>query len=992
MADDTAQCVPRVAFTDLTESFLDDKNARCLGMFEVSRNKPTQPRVEDDEMDMHDYYRSHFGCYLRGMFAGLSAFQPSVHGSDTAVGNMLRFTPPDLIPHSVPDAVRVSNTWVRTNGYGRPSGSPFVPHWLWCTEEGQSWADKHFRKDGISDLDIKEIEEQHEQEYDTESMPSAPQVLCERVMQATPPPLLRGDFVVQYLHGRPSSINYPTVRAFRGVRPILSQLKMQLRGFQEMHPKDILPMGLLVLGVLNYWYEGKVGHRLNDPKAPSMAEYLVYFVPCVVRSVTMGTVLILDPLEFAINARECDKNMRRRTGDLPSKIQEDKLMSEILLCILDGRPPKCVGRLLTSDLQDARQPGVDPSCPIFQKYLNVPGALSPREKTIRQSVRMIGNVRAHAAGQFLDTKAARHAVILPIQLRQPWDSDALEVFEGPAPDEAQWPRLQRRHDAKIHQFYHIRELRLPAARVTADEDEEKVQVDAEEEDDDEDEDLTSEPGLVDRTDALDAELQGIQTAISATLDRRYLCKQGLVEEGGHGGVGPADAVRLVEGEIEALYRRKIELQARRDRAIRFPGLPDEQPEGAGHDQGRAGDGMGGSYDGYYDDVSPAEKNRKRVWDMLLDDGNLGPQEKRQKPLEQLPDWYRKDGSVKFAARIAHACDISARTLWKGGELLVEAEAMEKQRAMRTLDVLSGVDRHFEGWQRAPVQDKTRKALKHAMEILEAGIQPVPGRFKTALERAAKHVEVGYASISYATPHNGWEIVADEVMDMAMDLKPMRTHFDKLKEGATLDAHAMADVKRSLDSIYNGKMTEAWFDRQDYKLAYLQTAPGFDYNKTVARLLQWHQIVSRWLLFCMYAMNGMHGRINSKKDSRPCSWEDMRKFGDGILEGQRARHNVPRVYGPDLRLDRDFTADPKLGNKIPGISNDFNWLQATIRRPYEQDEVSLTPFTYRFTNHHDFFFRNAELQANLSDAPWKHRKVWYQEDNPMPVASAPVRFR
>ncbi|KAK7932071.1 hypothetical protein PG985_002783 [Apiospora marii] len=332
-----------------------------------------------------------------------------------------------------------------------------------------------------------------------------------------------------------------------------------------------------------------------------MAEYLVYFVVCVVRSVTVGTVLILDPLEFAMSAKECDKRSRTRTGGLPPIIEEGTVMSQMYVAIVDCNPPKCVGRLLTSDLQ--------------------------------------------AAGQLLDVKALRHAIILPISMRAPsWQDDALEVFEGPAPDRAQWETLEQR----------------PGATT----------------DEDDYEDMDSEPNTRDRIAALDAELEDIQKSISATLDQRDLCKQGLVEDGGHDEVGPADAVRLVEEELEELYKRKFELQARRDRIVRE------------HPYGRFVDGMGARDDDRYEYMSPAEKdylsptekNRKRVWDILLADENLGPHEKRLKSVNMAPHWYKKGDSATLAAHLGRACDISPDSLRKGGDLLFEAETIEKSQA------------------------------------------------------------------------------------------------------------------------------------------------------------------------------------------------------------------------------------------------------------------------------------------------------------------------
>lgn len=672
MAGDDAPGLPRVAFTDRTQSFLDDRNARGLGMFEVPNTKPPRPDPthEDDEQAMAQYRNTPFGRYVSGMLAGLGAFRPTVHGSSTAVGNMVRFTPPNLVPYPVPDVLRASNKAIPTNGFGSYCDSPFVPHWLWCTEEGQAWIHKLAHHEGISKSDIEEIEHQHEEEYDAQRMPSAPEVLCSKVLGATPPPLLRGEALIQSLHNEPSAIRYHTVFAFRGIDKSYGLLFAQLESFQILHPDEVMPMGLLILGACNYWHELRNGERLNDPLAPSLIEYLVYFVACVVRSVTVGTVLILDPLEFAISAKEYDKRSRRRTGGLPPNIEEDAHnLTENTLAVLDWRRPRCVGRLLTSDLMAAQQPGVDPTCPYFKSYLRVNGPWS-RQEAIRSTVRLVGNVRVLEAGQFLDVKAERHAVILPISMRAEEKDNALEVFEGPAPDRAQWPALKQRHNVRIYQFRTIREL--PAAA-----DEEEAEFELEDEDD-----INSEPDTVDASAALNAEIEDVQKAISATLDKRALYKQGLVDEAGHAEVSPADAVRLVEGELEGLYKRKFELQARRDSAVRFPGLLDELEAASAHPRGRVARGTGESDDEHYDYTSPEEKNRKRVWDMLLSDENLGPQEKRQKALEQVPHWYKLGGSAKFSARFARACGVSPDSLRKGGDILLEAEIIEKHQVPR----------------------------------------------------------------------------------------------------------------------------------------------------------------------------------------------------------------------------------------------------------------------------------------------------------------------
>ncbi|KAK7928279.1 hypothetical protein PG985_005277 [Apiospora marii] len=61
-------------------------------------------------------------------------------------------------------------------------------------------------------------------------------------------------------------------------------------------------------------------------------------------------------------------------------------------------------------------------------------------------------MRQHGAGRLLDPKAKRHFILIPMSMREPWDTSPIEVFEDGAPDAKTIKRLEKAHQARIYQF------------------------------------------------------------------------------------------------------------------------------------------------------------------------------------------------------------------------------------------------------------------------------------------------------------------------------------------------------------------------------------------------------------------------------------------------------------------------------------------------------------------------------------------------------------
>jgi len=210
-----------------------------------------------------------------------------------------------------------------------------------------------------------------------------------------------------------------TIRAFAAYR-WTPELERILVDFQKNNPNDILPIGILKVGLLDYWYQlessrwktyGKSRVARGDMDMPSLAQYLVYLPVCLGRAVAMGAVIPNDPVEFAQAAAHYDQ----RLGDhcrLSWNIRPNSIDYTRVITLLDADPPKQLGYMLTRDFEGSPK-DIDPSHSIPLEYcLAFPGDVhTTREVAIRATVELIGDVGICGAGQLLHRQAHRHVVL-----------------------------------------------------------------------------------------------------------------------------------------------------------------------------------------------------------------------------------------------------------------------------------------------------------------------------------------------------------------------------------------------------------------------------------------------------------------------------------------------------------------------------------------------------------------------------------------------------
>ncbi|KAK8059290.1 hypothetical protein PG996_009220 [Apiospora saccharicola] len=296
-----------------------------------------------------------------------------------------------------------------------------------------------------------DIRTQDQAELAALRIPTAPKILCDAAFE-NKRLLLKGDLLREYNISR-GSLSYHTVHAFEKF-DWDEELIGMLQGFQGKHPHDILPMGVIQVGLLDYWWDVDVlqGVRTWPYSPASLANYLVYFAVCLARAVAMGTVFIEDPFKLARAGWNLQGCTSKHCRGLDCKINDDSIDSRRCFELINRRRPKVIGKILTSDLEGAQQPRLDPDCDIFRDLLHVQGITTTRDEAIRDTVRLIGNMRQHGAGRLLDLKAKRHFILMPMSVREPWDTSPIEVFEDGAADTKTLERIEKAHQARIYKF------------------------------------------------------------------------------------------------------------------------------------------------------------------------------------------------------------------------------------------------------------------------------------------------------------------------------------------------------------------------------------------------------------------------------------------------------------------------------------------------------------------------------------------------------------
>ncbi|KAK6852829.1 hypothetical protein PG995_011380 [Apiospora arundinis] len=718
-----------VAFTPRTRGYLKEVIPRGASMVKI-------PDVYDGN--------DRTARYLDGLFAGVTAFPINNHGADVNMGNMVRFADRTSRPGGIPDNPRVMNAVnvVTTNRFHDADESPYIPHWLWCVPERLSMITTHFKKENTI-VDRWAIHDQHELELSMRHPPTAPDVMCDEAREAAAPPLLRGEFVVSCLGNRERIFDYRTVSAFRRFYGVRREMEVLIEHFQRQNPHDILPTGMVLIGILNYWYErtsadgrlnpdSPAGRSFDAERVPSLAEYLVYFVVCVTRAVTMGIVLIPDPLEFAHAGVAADKKMARYYKKLPVDIKADSIDSERCMALLDNRPPKRIGRLLTSDLMGAGQPPIDQECPILKRYMRIYWTAKPRVEAMRPTVNMIGETRTLSAGRILDGTAEPRAVVLPIGDRRPWHTDALEIFEDDEPSNETVIQLAEKHRAKIYKFASF-EPRPDPGDMEVDDGTRYPSPDL------------PEPGVVDfdydpnrKIDRIGAAIDYWSDLLHEAMDRYPRDPRAL-----------AVAVQAIGSRIQEQCEERKKWTEIRD------GLRTEEPPARKKQRFAVDDGGGGDN---------MEKNRKNVWHVMANGDLEESQARKQLEAEELKDWNQRARDVQLGVRVGHLLHIPAKQIFEAAGVMAEAEAADNAKRAAYEDGLHGNRLLPQGWQRPAVSAEGIEAFELTLKLMNKAIGPVPQRYTDALKKAEVHLvpPEDRMALRSASPLDAWRIMAEVV--------------------------------------------------------------------------------------------------------------------------------------------------------------------------------------------------------------------------------------
>ncbi|KAK8072743.1 hypothetical protein PG996_006091 [Apiospora saccharicola] len=205
-----------------------------------------------------------------------------------------------------------------------------------------------------------------------------------------------------FLMTRATKISYQTVSAFAEY-PWTPELEEQLKGFQRQNPHDILPLGILKVGPLNYWW--KPSRQDTVAGFLSLAVYLLHFPVLLGRAVTIGTLFPNEAGEYAKKAYGGDATSLSDSCNLQHFIRNDSIDSELCMKILNANPPTRLCYLLTTDLEGVKDIGLNPNCDLIKQYIKMSdGSETPRKEAIQHTVGFIGNLECIGVGELVQKK------------------------------------------------------------------------------------------------------------------------------------------------------------------------------------------------------------------------------------------------------------------------------------------------------------------------------------------------------------------------------------------------------------------------------------------------------------------------------------------------------------------------------------------------------------------------------------------------------------
>ncbi|KAK8050993.1 hypothetical protein PG993_002378 [Apiospora rasikravindrae] len=275
---------------------------------------------------------------------------------------------------------------------GTPVKGIFIPHYIYCCPGGISAAKDWIDGKLLDEADTKEVKEQ--------------------ITRGVEPSLAlsRGDYP-EFTHGTAVSC-YESIRCFR-TYGWTDEIEGLLQQFRRAMPNDLLPMGILKAGLLNWWY-----YRDQDSQEfprVSLPSFLLSFILYIGRAVLCEEVV---PHHPALFARACEfsdnKNLKHIYGE-KMRIPHNVIDEQKMLGLLNQKKPIHLGRLVTADLLGSNNPAVDPNCIHFKEYLKLEKCFDARAEAIKPFIDLIGNVPNQGVGRFVKP-GVRYVALVPVSV------------------------------------------------------------------------------------------------------------------------------------------------------------------------------------------------------------------------------------------------------------------------------------------------------------------------------------------------------------------------------------------------------------------------------------------------------------------------------------------------------------------------------------------------------------------------------------------------
>ncbi|KAK7957191.1 uncharacterized protein PG986_006413 [Apiospora aurea] len=198
-------------------------------------------------------------------------------------------------------------------------------------------------------------------------------------------------------------------------------------------PNDLLPMGMLKAGLLNWWYY--TSNESERLPSVSLASFLLSFVLCIGRAVLCEEVVPHHPARFARSCEVSDNKQLRQVYPEKIMIRHNAINEQRVLDLLNANRPVHRGRIITADLIGSKNPTFDPDCGHFKKFLELENCGGEaRGEAIKPFVDLIGNVPNQGVGRFVKP-GVRYVALVPVSAIIGFNILPVKQFDVASPDQ-----------------------------------------------------------------------------------------------------------------------------------------------------------------------------------------------------------------------------------------------------------------------------------------------------------------------------------------------------------------------------------------------------------------------------------------------------------------------------------------------------------------------------------------------------------------------------